>query len=27
VVSDRGAHRADIARIIRTLPGQFELEA
>jgi hypothetical protein len=26
VVSDRGAHRADIAQIIRTLQGQFDLE-
>ena len=26
VVSDRGTHRADIARIIRTLQGQFDLE-
>ncbi|MDQ0082882.1 hypothetical protein J2W35_003241 [Variovorax boronicumulans] len=26
VVSDRGTHRADIARIIRTLQAQFDLE-
>lgn len=26
VMSDRGTHRADIARIIRTLQGQFDLE-
>jgi hypothetical protein len=26
VVSDRGAHRADIAQIIRTLQMQFDLE-
>jgi len=26
VVSDRGTHRADIAQIIRTLQGQFDLE-
>lgn len=26
VVSDRGTHRADIARIIRTLQTQFDLE-
>ena len=26
VVSDRGTHRADIARIIRTLQGQYDLE-
>jgi hypothetical protein len=26
VVSDRGTHRADIARIIRTLQGQFDLD-
>jgi hypothetical protein len=26
VVSDRGSHRADIAQIIRTLQGQFDLE-
>lgn len=26
VVSDRSTHRADIARIIRTLQGQFDLE-
>ncbi|MDR6453935.1 hypothetical protein [Variovorax paradoxus] len=26
VVSDRGAHRADIARIIRTLQGKYDLE-
>ncbi|MGJ3704595.1 hypothetical protein [Variovorax sp. AFSI2.2] len=26
VVSDRGTHRADIARIIRQLQGQFDLE-
>jgi len=26
VVSDRGTHRADIARIIRNLQGQFDLE-
>ncbi|MGJ7533899.1 MULTISPECIES: hypothetical protein [unclassified Variovorax] len=26
-VSDRGTHRADIAQLIRTLQGQFDLEA
>lgn len=26
VVSNRGTHRADIAQIIRTLQGQFDLE-
>jgi len=26
IVTDRGAHRADIAQIIRTLQGQFDLE-
>lgn len=26
VVSDRGTHRADIARIIRQLQGQYDLE-
>jgi hypothetical protein len=26
VVTDRGTHRADIARVIRTLQGQFDLE-
>ena len=26
VVSDRGAHRADVARIIRQLQAQFDLE-
>lgn len=26
VRTDRGTHRADIARIIRTLQGQFDLE-
>ncbi|MDR6521809.1 hypothetical protein J2789_004499 [Variovorax paradoxus] len=26
VVSDRGTHRADIARIIRTLQAQFDLD-
>ncbi|WP_019653981.1 hypothetical protein [Variovorax atrisoli] len=26
IVSDRGTHRADIARIIRTLQSQFDLE-
>lgn len=26
VLTDRGTHRADIARIIRTLQGQFDLE-
>ena len=26
VVSDRGTHRADIARIVRTLQAQFDLE-
>lgn len=26
VLTDRGMHRADIARIIRTLQGQFDLE-
>lgn len=26
VVSDRGTHRADIAQIIRTLQGQFDLD-
>ena len=27
VVSNRGTHRADIARIIRTLHAQFDLES
>lgn len=26
VVTDRGTHRADIAQIIRTLQGQFDLD-
>ncbi|CAN7457554.1 hypothetical protein LJR099_003081 [Variovorax paradoxus] len=26
VVTDRGTHRADIAQLIRTLQGQFDLE-
>ncbi|MDM0007900.1 hypothetical protein QTI51_24585 [Variovorax sp. J22G73] len=26
IVTDRGTHRADIAQIIRTLQGQFDLE-
>lgn len=26
VLTDRGTHRADIARIIRSLQGQFDLE-
>lgn len=26
VVTDRGTHRADIAQIIRTMQGQFDLE-
>ncbi|MET3382704.1 hypothetical protein [Variovorax paradoxus] len=27
VATDRGTHRADIAQLIRTLQGQFDLEA